>query len=331
MNMVTKTEKDVKISFHFHPYQFEQQNHAVEKSDESGRKRRYLQGIASGSKWDAHGERMTESCIKDFTAQAKSGDILLYPDVHGIQFTKDIGILDDFKVLPDGNWFTEFRLYDEYDPVDEASIQTANKLWRQVNGLPPYSYKKEKGFSIEGYIPDNGILEVTKEGGRVIDKVYLDGVIVTPRPAYQDSIASAVYKALGEQPPWEDKGTIQGRLKNQLAEEEMRDSYYRKRYQIDDALNDLIRECMVSESSLEEKRAKLEGVFEEYKSIMIDLLVKSENLFQENEVSSASSMMAKDTGKMGVGHKLKVLKSQYDMLVSLENYLKKGESNGPRT
>jgi hypothetical protein len=331
MNMETEVGQKTRISFHFHPYHFDEQQHAVEKADESGNQRRYLRGVASGSKWDAHGERMTDACIKDFGEQAKRGDILLYPDIHGIQYTKDIGILTDFKVLPDGNWFTEFRLYDQHDPVDQASIETADKLWRQQNGLPPYKYKREKGFSIEGYVPDDGIIEVTKEGGRVIDKVELDGVIVTPRPAYQDSIASAVYKALGEQPPWERDNTLQGRLKNQLAEEELRDSYFRKRYQIDDALNDLIRECMSYPYEQGERRARLEEIFDEYKSIMIDLLMRSESLFQEEDEysESATGMAAKDSGKVSVGQKYKLLKDYYAMLESIEKYLEKGDQNGP--
>ena len=327
MNMESKEATNRKISFHFHPFQFDEANHAVEKADVNGSKRRYLKGIASGSKWDAHGERMTEECIKDFAAQADSGDILLYPDVHGVSATKDIGILKGFKVLPDGNWYTEFRLYDETDEVDTASKETANKLWRQVNGLTPYSYAREKGFSIEGYIPDDGIVEVTKEGGRVIDKVHLDGVVVVPRPAYQDSIASAIYKALGEKPPWEDRGTIQGRLRNQLATEELRDSYFRKRYQVDDALNDLVRECMISDSSPEDQRESLNGIFDEYKAIMIDLLMQSDSLFREEaEERGVDSVAVKDAGKVSIGQKYKLLKGYYDTLASLETYFKRGKN-----
>jgi len=193
-----------KISFHFHPYGFENKTHVVEKSDSKGRKRRYLKGISSGLKMDQHQERMTEKCIQSFSDQANSGDILLYPDVHGVKGTDDIGILNSHMIDNLGDWHTEFRLYDEFDEAESYQIQKANVLWKQVAGLPPYSKPKQKGFSIEGFIPPNGIIAMKEDGTeRVMDGIELDGVVVVPRPAYKDSIANAVFKALGETALWQ--------------------------------------------------------------------------------------------------------------------------------
>ncbi|MBD3278024.1 MAG: hypothetical protein GF388_06980 [Candidatus Aegiribacteria sp.] len=247
-----------------------------------GVKRRYLTGISSGSKWDAHGERMTEECVKDFVNQAKSGDVLLYPDAHGIKASEDIGILSGMSVRPDGDWFTEYRLYDAHDQVDDRSVQVADKLWKQINGLPPYKTKKQKGFSIEGYVPDDGILEETKDGGRVLNKVVLDGVLLVPRPAYTPSVAQAVYKALGIDPPWQRSDTIQGRLKSKLLNEEIRDSYYRRRYQIQDTLDSLIQEIMTDEE-IDDKRSRLSDIFDEYKALMVELILKSDSIFEPEE------------------------------------------------
>lgn len=251
----------------------------VEKSDDSGRKRRYLSGISSGSKWDAHGERMSEKCIKGFMEQANSGDVLLYPDQHGIKSSEDIGILAHARVLPDGDWYTEYRLYDETDEVDSRAVEVADKLWKQVNGLPPYKNKREKGFSIEGYVPPDGVRETTEKGGRVIDEVLLDGVLLVPRPAYQSSVAQAVYKALGIDPPWADEKTIQGRLGAKLRAEEMMDAYYRRRYDIQEAVDSLVEEIM-REGDLQTRRDDLGRVFDEYQALMIELLLKSEGMFQ---------------------------------------------------
>ena len=68
-----------KISFLFHPFNFDKNEHVFEKSID-GKKKRYLKGIASGTQIDGHGEKITENCIKSFQSQASSGDILLYAD-----------------------------------------------------------------------------------------------------------------------------------------------------------------------------------------------------------------------------------------------------------
>ena len=141
--MTAETPVKKAISFHFHPKDFTSGGHAVEKAD-GGKKRRYLAGISSGVKIDAHDERMTPKCVKSFMDQANSGTILLYPDIHGIKASKDIGILTKAEVLPNGDWHCEFRLYDEMDDVDSESVQTANKIWKQINGMPPYKKPLQK-------------------------------------------------------------------------------------------------------------------------------------------------------------------------------------------
>jgi len=62
------------------------------------------------------------------------------------------------------------------------------------------------GFSIEGIIPEDGIIKSAK-GETILDNILLDGVILVPRPAYETSIANGVYKALGVISPWVAKKT----------------------------------------------------------------------------------------------------------------------------
>jgi hypothetical protein len=280
--METMQEERRRISFHFHPYHFDQSEHAVEKSDESGR-RRYLKGIASGPRVDAHGERMTTLAIDSFMEQANSGDILLYADLHGIRFTDDIGILSSAEVSKDGDWITEYRLYDEQDGVDQLSVERAGKLWKQCNGLPPYQHPRQKGFSIEGYIPEEkGAVHHDARGRQMINMVELDGVVVVPRPAYQDSIAHAIYKALGETAPWQDDSTIISRIKTRIQEADERESFYRQRYQLDEAMETLVREAMLLPDS--EQRDRLEEIFNEYKALMINLIVSNPSAFSPDEI-----------------------------------------------
>jgi hypothetical protein len=159
-------------------------------------KKRYLCGVATGLKKDSHGERMSGGCVRSIIRQSREKDFLLFPDEHGIRESEDIGILHNLKQLPNGDIYVEFRLYDESDNVDAKSIETANKLWAQAGGLPPYTRPREKGFSIEGYIPeDRKDLEEKRENEGVIDDMKVEGFVVVPEPAYENSVIQAVEKS----------------------------------------------------------------------------------------------------------------------------------------
>ena len=265
-----------KIKFIFHPYNFESKGHIVEK-EESGKKRRYLEGVASGINSDEHGERMTANCIKSFMDQANSGDILLYPDVHNIRASEDIGILKEAKVLPGNDWWISNRLYDEDDDIGLNKKETINTLWKQLCGMPPYTKPKQKGFSVEGYLPPEGIIdaEMDQTGNmrnRVMDNVLLDGVIVVPRPAYKSSIATAVFKALGELTPKfaeNVRKSIKGELANKINEEQLRDQYFKKKWDIQDALETSIEKIM-RRSKDERKDEQVKILFEEYSDLMLN-------------------------------------------------------------
>lgn len=286
--MESKMAERVKVNFHFQPYDFDHQQHAVEKADTEGHTRRYLSGVASGTRTDMHGERMTQKCVESFMDQANSGDILLYPDVHGVKFTEDIGIMKAARILPNGDWYTEFRLYDEYDDVDARSIEIANKLWKQVNGLSPYTKPKQKGFSIEGYVPEDGIVEMDEFGGRrVMDNVLLDGVVVVPRPAYQDSIAHAIYKALGETPPWVTENKISKSLRSIIEEEQIENMYFRKKFAAEEAFEDLITDIM--NSNAVNKSEQVDRVVAEYGQILRELVLKSESVFKVEKREAVGS------------------------------------------
>lgn len=160
------------------------------RKDSTGKERRYLAGISSGSAIDGHGENMSPRCVASFNEQAKTKDILLFVN-HDRNWSEDIGILTHSEILQDGDWYTEYCLYDISDNVGERSIEEAEKAWNRSNGLPPYKHPVQFGFSIEGFVEEADMV------GTTIDYVDLDpGVALVSRPAYHRSIASAIQKAL---------------------------------------------------------------------------------------------------------------------------------------
>ena len=301
------------IAFTFSPYKYESQEHLIEKSDDKGRKRCYVAGISSGSGLDGHGERMTEKCVRSFMNQANSGNVLLYPDVHGIKASEDIGILTKAELQPNGDWYTEYRLYDEFDDMDQATIDKAKKIWKQLKGLPPYKKPKQKGFSIEGFIPEGSILSSEKDADgnvtkRVIDDVLLDGVVIVPRPAYQASIAQGVYKALGEMEPKRKeqvRKNLQESLESQIKDKETENSFYKRRWEIGDALDDNIRKIMIKDTP--DRKERLELLFDEYKNLMTSLILSSEAIFSSGESTEEDGAPYGDVAKPSKVEVLKML------------------------
>jgi hypothetical protein len=312
---------DTRIAFFFEPYKIEDKQYAVEKSADGGSRQRFLRGIASGPAVDGHGEKMTEKCIKSFYDQTNAGDMLLYTDKHGVAYTDDIGILTEQKIVDSGDWFVEFRLYEPSDNVGSRTLETADKLWKQVNGLPPYKHPKQKGFSIEGYIPEGGILSMDQSGRRVINEVHLDGCVVVPRPAYKTSIAQAVYKALQETPPWVATTTLQKTLRDKMDNDDKSENYYRKWYRIQEALEENIREVM--DSNPKDKKRRLVMLFDEYKEMMVELIIDNESTFlNTSEPTSDVLHEAQSIYKSSnIGELYKSLMASLD---SLQKKLEKG-------
>lgn len=283
-----------KISFHFHPYGFENKTHTITK-DENGKKRKYLVGISSGIDLDAHGERMSESCVKSFLDQSNKGDILLFPDVHGIQESADIGILTKAEITPNNEWMTTYRLYDEGDNIGAVKLEKINDIWKQINGLPPYQKPRQKGFSIEGIIPDKNGVIYNSMGNKVINEVMLDGVCLVPRPAYKESIANAVYKALGELPVWtkqEIKKSMDNKLEKLLISKDTQNQYYSKKMDIEEALDESVKEIMSDNKPQKDQR--LDVLFDEFKQIMIKIIIDSSSVFQNEEIEPEAKAINKD-------------------------------------
>lgn len=304
-----------RIQIHFHPNEPERGGmFAVEKS-EGGVKRRYLEGVSSGLMFDGHGERMTENCIKSFMRQAKSGDVLLYAGLHGVDFSDDIGILVDANILPTGDWWTKYRLYDELDGMGASTLERVDKIWRQLNGLPPYSKPKQKGFSIEGDIPEGGIKVVDESGRRVMDDVLLDGVVLVNRPAYRDSVAHAVYKALGEPAPWQIRKNLESTLREKIAAASDREEYWRKCYALQDALDAEVRRVMSGPEG--GRKSQLDDVLKEYVDLYATLVLEHPEMYQPTDGAVASGQSAYKT-QSATSRVLKALESNMRLLVEIK-------------
>lgn len=326
--MMQKTERGIPIRFLMYPYLPEQKQHVVEKADAGGQKRRYLYGIASGMKTDGTGERMTANCVKAMKAQADSGEILLYAGQHGVDHTDDIGRLTSSQITPGGDWVIESRLYDEGDGFDPGSktLEKANKLWKQLNGLKPYRHPLKKGFSIEGFIPDGGILEMSETGQRVIDNVELDGVLVTPRPAYLPSVAQAVYKALDILEP-EKVQAMKANLKNTFSElllnEEREHNFYTQKFKLDELFQEILDKIMARG---DQTRDRLNLAFNEYKDAMIQLLLEHEDLFRTPIDQPTSDL---GTVALAKSHRVMIYKSILTALQALK-YFKDSKQKGKK-
>jgi hypothetical protein len=302
-----------RIAIFFSPQIEGNKMRVVEKAEGGSTPRRYLYGISSGLKVDGAGERMTQKAIDSFHRQAESGDVLLYSGKHGVDFTDDVGKLVESRITPEGEWMTGYRLYDTADGFDPNSptIHKADKLWRQINGLPPYAYPRKKGFSVEGVIPENGgIAQMDSMGRRAMDDVALDGVLVCTRPAYASSVAQAVYKALGIQTIQDQKNAF----RNALAVNKDADNYYTQRIILDGELENQV--AAIIRKSAPEREDELRTLFEAYRDHMVGLIMRSESVFKDDLSNEGSGLGRAMNGPSREGNQIVALSKLAVVLAS---------------
>lgn len=185
----------VKVKFTFAPYNFSEKRIAKKGEPYSFERTtddapgRYLCGVSSGTAIDGHGDRLLPEAIEDLHRQATDHDIYLYA-AHDRPFTDDIGLLKKSMLLDNGDWYTEYRLHDNNSEAD--------RVWKMVNGITPYTKAREFGFSIEGLIPRDEYTTANglPTGPKIVKRVILDqGVSVVTMPAYRPSHVVAIQKA----------------------------------------------------------------------------------------------------------------------------------------
>jgi hypothetical protein len=307
-----------RIKILFHPNDEALNPWAVEK-DEGGTKRRYLEGVTSGLDIDGHGERMTERCIKSFQSQAERGDILLFAGNHGSSYTEDIGMLVHSEIMADGQWLTRYRLYDSLDGMGSQTLESADKVWKQINGLPPYTASQKRGFSIEGDIPEGGLKYADQSGRRVMDDIELDGVWLVRRPSYRSSVAHAVAKAIGVPIPGKVRHSLEASLQSKMEEAEARSAYFDSYYRLNDATDCEVRRIM-SEGA-PDKLDQLSALYEEYGAMMIRLITENEGIFTDESDGDTSGAIgvykAQSQWGQDLAPRLRVLKDRLEKLVKV--------------
>lgn len=317
MDKETSEKTSRKLSFKFHPFNIDNKEHFIEKAEDGGR-RKYLRGISSGIMRDGHGERMTLNCINDMMTQGKSKNVLLYAGLHGVNFVDDIGKLVDSRVVNNKDWYTEYRLFDEMDNLDSVTIGKAEKVWKQITGQHPYDKPAQKGFSIEGTVPEESILEknVLPDGSyanRVIDKVILDGTVVVNRPAYECSVATAVYKCLDELVPeaaLKIRKGFRDNLFQEINDREAHDNFYQKFFNLNQVLESKIEEIMGRPES--RNRERLGILLDEYKDIMLNLAMQNQEIFIPDDEAEIDIIVREGAENVVKGNLIKTL--AYDCL-----------------
>jgi len=149
---------------------------------------RYLDGVASGTDLDLHGDRMAPSAIESMAKSLKQHVVNLNNE-HDTSWSSEIGDINELTVTDNNNLTIKAKL---------NKMSTANDLWYALT-----EQNKKLGLSIGGYVKD---YEMVKEGEgknekwvRLYKKIDLDHIAVTSRPAYPKAWVSNIAKSINEE------------------------------------------------------------------------------------------------------------------------------------
>jgi len=160
----------------------------VKDKDGNEVEERYLDGVASGTDLDLHGDRMAPSAIESMAKSLKQHVINLNNE-HDTSWSSEIGDINELTVTDNNNLTIKAKL---------NKMSTANDLWYALT-----EQNKKLGLSIGGYVKD---YEMVKEGEgkdekwvRLYKKIDLDHIAVTSRPAYPKAWVSNIAKSINEE------------------------------------------------------------------------------------------------------------------------------------
>ena len=157
--------------------------------DEKGNdvEERYVEGIASGTELDKHGDRMAPSAIESMAKSLKQHVIALNSE-HDTSWLGELGDIAHLGVSKDDDLEIKAKLNE---------MSSSNDLWYALT-----KQNKKLGLSIGGYVKD---YEMVKEGKgedakwvRLYKKIDLDHIAVTSRPAYPKSWVSNIAKSISD-------------------------------------------------------------------------------------------------------------------------------------
>ena len=155
--------------------------------DEDGNEveERYIEGVASGTELDKHGDRMAPSAIESMAKSLKQHVINLNNE-HDTSWSGELGDITKLTISDNDDLEIKSKLNE---------MSSAKDLWYAITGQ-----NKKLGLSIGGYVKD---YEMIKEGEgddakwiRLYKKIDLDHIAVTSSPAYPKSWVSNIAKSV---------------------------------------------------------------------------------------------------------------------------------------
>lgn len=162
----------------------------VKDKDGNEKTERFVEGVASSTNIDLHGDRMAPSAIESMADSLKQHVILLNAE-HDKSWQSEIGEITELDVVKEGK---------NYNLVLEAKLDEmskSNDLWYALT-----EKQKKLGLSIGGYVKE---YEMVKEGEdedgfpkwhRIFKIIELDHVAVTSSPANPKAWVAAIEKSL---------------------------------------------------------------------------------------------------------------------------------------
>ena len=157
----------------------------VKDKDGNKVKEKYVEGVASGTELDLHGDRMAPSAIESMAKSLKQHVIALNTE-HDTSWLGELGDIDKLEVAENNDLGIKAKLNE---------MSSAKDLWYALT-----EQNKKLGLSIGGYVKD---YEMVKEGEgddekwvRLYKEIDLDHIAVTSSPAYPKSWVSNIAKSI---------------------------------------------------------------------------------------------------------------------------------------
>lgn len=159
----------------------------IKDEDGNDKEVRYVEGVASTTDLDLHGDRMAPEAIKSMADSLKQHVINLNAE-HDTSWQSELGGLEELNIT------------DDYDLTIKAELNEMSKshdLWYALTEL-----NKKLGLSVGGYVKE---YEMVKEGEgedatwvRIFKDIELDHIAVTSRPANPKTWVDVIAKSLEE-------------------------------------------------------------------------------------------------------------------------------------
>jgi len=181
----------------------------IEKVDGKDKEVKYVEGVASSTDLDLHGDRMDPSAIKTMAESLKYHIIKLNAE-HDTSWQSELGDIAKLDVSEDNKLLLEAKLNE---------MSKANDLWYAITDL-----NKKLGLSIGGYVKEYEMVKEefkNEESGEMETKwvrhyknIQLDHIAVTSSPANPKTWVGAIAKSIEK-----DSQTLIKKIENESKKE----------------------------------------------------------------------------------------------------------------